>query len=51
MKLERDDKLEATSDDLWMDVAMIILENRSDMCVGAFGISPPLAMCPYERWY
>lgn len=30
MKLERDDKLEATSDDLWVGVAMI------DICVGAF---------------
>lgn len=36
MKLERDDKLEATSDDLWVGVAMIVLENISDICVGAF---------------
>ena len=34
MRLEREDKLEATSDGLWMDVAMVVLE------VGEFGIFP-----------
>ena len=29
---------------------MIVLENRSDIFVGAVGISPPLAMDTYERW-
>ena len=48
MKLERGDKLEAMSDDHWVGVAMIVLENISNMCIGAFGVSPPLAMDTYE---
>lgn len=42
-RLDRDIKLEATKDDLWANLASIILEKVSDMWPGPFSISPLLS--------
>ena len=49
MRFDRDDKPEAMSGDLWANVASIILENISDMCVGGLRISPLSTTYTYKR--
>jgi len=39
MKLNRDEQPEAMDDDLRVDIVKVILDNMSDMCVGAFSFS------------
>ena len=39
MKLNEDDKLEVMNKDLRTDIMKVILDNMSDTCVGAFGLS------------
>ena len=50
MRLDRDSEPEAMSDDLRADIMRVIMENISDMCVGAFGTPILSAMYTYQRW-
>ena len=49
MKLNEDDKPEAMNKDLRTDIMKVILDNMSDMCVGAFGLSILSIMYTYEK--
>ena len=47
MRLNRDDEPDAMNKDLRVDIVRVILENISDMCVGALGVSTLSTMDPY----
>ena len=47
MRLDRDTEPEAMSPDLRADIVRIVLERISDMCVGAFSVSPLLILFTY----
>ena len=47
MRLGRDGEPEAMDNDLRVDIMNIILENKSDTCVGAFLVSTLSMMCTY----
>ena len=49
MKLNEDGKPEAMNKDLRTDIMKVILDNMSDMCVGAFGLSILSIMYTYEK--
>lgn len=49
MSLDREDKPEATSDDLRPDVVRIILRDISNMRIRALPVSPLSAMYSYQR--